>query len=247
MPPTSIDGTDITGATIDGTDVQEITVDGQTVFSAGANLPVSGLSHRYDASELTGTQGAAVSLLEDKEATSDLTTKSGQPTLETSAQNGLNAVNFDGNDSLNTGFTTISQPFHVFVVFKFDAVNTNTNNHIFCSNTTDVRFRNEHFGGGLARHQMFAGNGLFGSATDTNWHIASTFYNGANSHLRLDGVLDASGDPGANSLDGLILGEFLNGGFFMDGKIGEVVVYEGNQTSIESDVESFLNDKWAVF
>jgi hypothetical protein len=34
-PPTSIDGTDITGATIDGQDVQEITVDGQTVFTAG--------------------------------------------------------------------------------------------------------------------------------------------------------------------------------------------------------------------
>ena len=34
MIPTSIDGTDITGATIDGTDVQEITVDGDVVFSA---------------------------------------------------------------------------------------------------------------------------------------------------------------------------------------------------------------------
>jgi len=34
IPPTSIDGTDITGATIDGQDVQEITVDGQTVFTA---------------------------------------------------------------------------------------------------------------------------------------------------------------------------------------------------------------------
>jgi len=34
MIPTSIDGTDITGATIDGTDVQEITVDGDTVFTA---------------------------------------------------------------------------------------------------------------------------------------------------------------------------------------------------------------------
>jgi len=33
-PPTSIDGTDITGATIDGQDVQEITIDGQTVFTA---------------------------------------------------------------------------------------------------------------------------------------------------------------------------------------------------------------------
>jgi len=32
MIPTSIDGTDITGATIDGQDVEEITVDGQTVF-----------------------------------------------------------------------------------------------------------------------------------------------------------------------------------------------------------------------
>jgi len=34
IPPTSIDGTDITGATIDGTDVTEITVDGQTVFTS---------------------------------------------------------------------------------------------------------------------------------------------------------------------------------------------------------------------
>jgi len=39
-PPTSIDGTDITGATIDGTDVTEITVDGDTVFSA-RTLPVA--------------------------------------------------------------------------------------------------------------------------------------------------------------------------------------------------------------
>ena len=41
IPPTSIDGTDITGATIDGTDVQEITVDGDVVFSAGPTLPVA--------------------------------------------------------------------------------------------------------------------------------------------------------------------------------------------------------------
>ncbi len=37
-PPTSIDGTDITGATIDGQDVQEITVDGDTVFTAGPTI-----------------------------------------------------------------------------------------------------------------------------------------------------------------------------------------------------------------
>ena len=40
IPPTSIDGTDITGATIDDTDVQEITVDGDVVFSAGPDFPL---------------------------------------------------------------------------------------------------------------------------------------------------------------------------------------------------------------
>jgi len=45
MPPTSIDGTDITGATIDGTDVTEITVDGDTVFSA--DRTPSSVVHQY--------------------------------------------------------------------------------------------------------------------------------------------------------------------------------------------------------
>jgi len=40
MPPTSIDGTDITGATIDGTEVEEITVDGDTVFTAQVQFPL---------------------------------------------------------------------------------------------------------------------------------------------------------------------------------------------------------------
>jgi len=55
MPPTSIDGTDITGATIDGTDVQEITVDGQTVFSASLQLSPN-LVHRwtFDNADISG-------------------------------------------------------------------------------------------------------------------------------------------------------------------------------------------------
>jgi len=40
MIPTSIDGTDITGATIDGNDVQEITVDGDVVFNAAPPVTI---------------------------------------------------------------------------------------------------------------------------------------------------------------------------------------------------------------
>jgi len=53
MIPTSIDGTDITGATIDGTDVQEITVDGDVVFTAAPSLPASAI-HQYKFDEGSG-------------------------------------------------------------------------------------------------------------------------------------------------------------------------------------------------
>jgi len=53
-PPSSIDGTDITGATIDGQEVQEITVDGQTVFTA-INKPDTVISRPLD----TGAGGPA--------------------------------------------------------------------------------------------------------------------------------------------------------------------------------------------
>ena len=55
MIPTSIDGTDITGATIDGTDVTEITVDGDVVFSAGPTLSPN-LKHywTFDNADVSG-------------------------------------------------------------------------------------------------------------------------------------------------------------------------------------------------
>jgi len=56
MIPTSIDGTDITGATIDGQDVQEITVDGQTVFTAEISTDLTiKADHIYDMGEGSGT------------------------------------------------------------------------------------------------------------------------------------------------------------------------------------------------
>jgi hypothetical protein len=50
-PPTSIDGTDITGATIDGQEVQSITIDGQEVFSAVS--PLDKAIARYEFSNFT--------------------------------------------------------------------------------------------------------------------------------------------------------------------------------------------------
>jgi N-acetylneuraminic acid mutarotase len=51
-PPTSIDGTDITGATIDGTEVTEVTIDGDVVFSAGG-LEIYALTGRDNSNNRT--------------------------------------------------------------------------------------------------------------------------------------------------------------------------------------------------
>jgi len=59
MPPTSIDGTDISGATIDGQDVQQITVDGQTVFTAGPDITIVDDYEDGDISEYAGDTGNA--------------------------------------------------------------------------------------------------------------------------------------------------------------------------------------------
>ena len=56
---------------------------------------------------------------------------------------------------------------------------------------------------------MHAGNGRFLRGTtrsSTGWHVYSCIFDGANSELRVDGVLEASGDAGSNPLSGLIIG-----------------------------------------
>ena len=240
MPPVEIDGNPITGATIDGTDVQEITVDGDVVFSAGPVPPSQNLAHRYDAANLTNA-----TTFPDSFGTADLTVKSGSPSIITSGKNGLNILDFDG-DSYEGSFAIISQPFHVFSVFKFDAVNTNTNNHIFSGFNNDVRFRNENIGVDSPDYNIFAGQGIDGGSTDTNFHIVATLFDGSNSEIVEDRSLVAFGDPGNNSLDGLTVGGYLGGGFFLDGKICEILVYDTDVSAQESDIFTFLENKWAI-
>jgi len=88
IPPTSIDGTDITGATIDGTDVQEITVDGDVVFTADST-PAT-LIHQYTASNFTGTSWP------DNVGTADMSIQGSLSS--TSYPNGAPAVSAGVND-----------------------------------------------------------------------------------------------------------------------------------------------------
>jgi len=91
MPPTSIDGTDITGATIDGTDVTEITVDGQTVFSK--QVGPATLTHQYLAENFTGSSWT------DSVGSADMTVSG---LTSSTFAGGLSSVASDGVDDFGT-------------------------------------------------------------------------------------------------------------------------------------------------
>jgi len=244
MPPTSIDGTDITGATIDGTDVQEITVDGQTVFTAGPDVPAEGdLQARYDFSQASGTS----SVLDRSGNGHDL---SGTYTGPTSTINGVQAGTFDGTDDfLDVAFgSTISQPTHFFVVAEFtEGPSADFAEIVTGDNSTNRQsIVGDNFNNG-SDFTLFAGVRLNSGITyDTDPHILSGLFDGSNSVLRLDGSQIASGDAGSNDLSGLTLGAHPDQTSFTDVNIGELLLYPQDKSSIVSDVENYLSERWNI-
>jgi len=115
IPPTSIDGTDITGATIDGTDVQEITVDGDTVFSAGPNIPANTVGY------WPGTEGSGT-VLGDIVGNNDLTINGPTWVSDPDFEGGVGldfGPNFDDGFTVN-GTTPTPSAFTWFVRVNVD-------------------------------------------------------------------------------------------------------------------------------
>jgi len=115
MIPTSIDGTDITGATIDGQDVQEITVDGQTVFTADI-LP-AGTVGFWNFNEGSGTTAA------DSVGNRDATLQSGVSFDSGTVTEGSHSIDFtatsNGATLPNTFGSLLTNDF-TMVCFVYD-------------------------------------------------------------------------------------------------------------------------------
>jgi len=258
MPPTSIDGTDITGATIDGTDVTEITIDGDTVFSA-ETLPVAYSNlvawYPFDSSFYGGSNADDVTALFNSGQSGDSTAYDGTVSGATYQSSGgvtdinaganSGAFNFDGSDD------TIIPP---FPNVDFDQPNTimgwantdNSNNEqvivgfgfsgakdpfyfIDIFDNSDFRFIVEDNSGSL---QALATGGL---TTNTSFHVAGVF-DGSNYNLFVDGSLEVSQSKSNGSVSQLnqmgigVLNRSVESGEF-DGRIDDVRIYDTDLSS----------------
>jgi len=245
IPPTSIDGTDITGATIDGTDVQEITVDGDVVFSA-STVPDSEDLH------------LRVSAIDDGRSTGNITTipdltgngfdLSGSAEIVNSGAFNKRSYRFNGSsDIMETTFSDLQQPNHIFLAYKIRNNNTSANRVIFDSatgggtNTRHVYYIGNQFSGNPLT--IFAGQNVFGPTVDTNSRIAETLFDGSSSTLYYDNVLETTGNAGSHALGGFAIGANGNNTQYSELDLVELLLYPQDKSAIRQQVYQYLDNK----
>ena len=169
-----------------------------------------------------------------------------QPKYRTGIQNGLPVVRFDGvNDSLACTFAaTLNQPNTVFVVAKggrdqivLDGVVSPTFLRHQCYITTSGNPR------------FYAGSPVaIGTVDITNlWSLWSAVFNGASSIGLINGGSQVSANFGTQGLGGLTLGMNGSTGNYLNGDIGEVLVFNAVlSTADRQQVEGYLAWKWGI-
>lgn len=215
---------------------------------SGAFAPddIAGLVGWWDADNVSGGDGDPVSTWPDASSSAwDLTQAStARPTIQTNELNTHSVVRFDGtNDSMVNTSVSVAQPNTVFLVAK--RTTSAAQDAFFDGSTTRQAFYTE----STTNLKFFAGSDIdTGDAPGTAWRYYSVVVNGASSEIWMDGVSVWSGNPGANTLAGLLVG--VDGGagtYFLDGDIAELIMYDSALgTSDRENVEDYLKSKYGL-
>ena len=238
MAPTSIDGTEITGATIDGQDVSEITVDGETVFTA---IPDSLLYHyTFDGGDLTDQMGNGPALTNNG-ATLTSTAVSGDAFdfagNDVSRLEGSNATELDGLNEVSVAMwirpDTTNQPqdfaFPLSFADTFDG-NSGDPQFSFADFGTSIRF--DAAGGRAASSNQLSAN-TYTLVTGTyNSGNITLYYNDANQQATDSG---GASSTLTNTHNLMFIGDsaFSDNDDTLDGKIDEVKFYDKELSSTE--------------
>jgi len=259
MIPTSIDGTDITGATIDGTDVQEITVDGDTVFTAG--LPdQANIIANYDALALTGvSDGQIVNTWTDESGKGrDMSPDDGtDPRYQTNEINGNPAV--EGQSDYFADGNFLPNAFTYYCVYKQSGGNVKAFASTYKDFTNAIEGWVARFDGSDAVGVRY-GDGSsdvrlsfnFPGSQDGNPHIFAVIMDANNGRVltRIDNTeID---DTGLNTLtidhgNLYLMAPQQSTDRSFDGFQGQNVFYGTvHDQSTRDNIVSFLADKWGI-
>lgn len=163
--------------------------------------------------------------------------------------NGHPVIRGDGIDDYIEGmFTTggaLSQPFTVFVVAKLDAAQAGDSTMRSILDSDDAQ-RMIHAQNTSNIWTIYAGTYLNGGASNSNWIIWTSLFNGATSRFWHNGVAQcAAGDAGANTPGGACVFTLANHGGDWCGDCAEILIYEANLSDADKNqVANYLAERY---
>ena len=213
---------------------------------------ISGLAAWWDAADTSTvtTVSGAVSQWNDKSglARNVLQSTANNRPAYSSTQNGMNVLTFDGSNdrlatssmfSLGTGgytvFAVASNAGGFQVLFEGNALNPYMS--ILASGSTGFR----HYDGSA---EVDTPSGVY---TVDKFFVLEYVISSSSRLILVDGTQQASGAGTSRSAGLQTIGATTSGGFFWNGKIGEMLVYSGAvDSSKRATARSYLGKKWGV-
>lgn len=170
----------------------------------------------------------------------------GSPTIQSNDLNGEDTLLYDGVDDYHrTTNISITQPLAIVAVYQYQATGQGGSRAISDTDAPSSELRLDPDDGN-GKYEIYAGNRVDNTATDTQWRIHSGIFDGANSESRLDGSTDASGDAGSNDPSGLEVAH-REAGDHTEIKFAEFWVLDNPSLQDVKDSEQILNNKYAVY
>ena len=224
-----------------------ININGQelVVEVTGSSIPdKKDLKAWYDATKLSYSDGDSVSIWEDKNSNYNLT-EGTAPTYKEDIIDRNSVVRFDGsNDYLNVEWSKISQPYHIFAVFKVRRIPSGEHNYPLSNNSGNNSVFSYRSGNSFGWRLNSGTTEIDGGSVDKNVHVGSFLFNGESSLIRLDGNLITSGDAGSNGLKGLKIGTHPDNILYAKIDFGEILIYTKDKTNNQEKIENYLLNKW---
>ena len=216
----------------------------------GGSDDLTGISLRYVADDVTGSDGSSVSTWPDSSGNSHNATQANganQPVIKVNVVNGHRAVQFDGvNDvmqvtSLSPTVIGSATATAIFIVIKQNSAKAQNTAlsfessdfvRVYATYMDVLYFDWDNQSGGRVNNSQPAG-------WDDAWHVLEVHRNGANQSILVDGTSIVSSSSASGSLTQSGTGTFNIGGsttinIYLQGQIAEARVYNVNKDSTSS-------------
>jgi hypothetical protein len=184
------------------------------------------------------------------------TTSTKQPKIVSSGSlvtvNSKASFKFDGTDDFLERETytqgTLAQPNTFFSVAELDAY-ADENRKVYDSHLSTARNMLQLNTAGNGQFAHYAGTvAATGEDADADRHLFTSLINGSASNLRIDSTSKTTATTNTQGMTGIIIGANHDAAQnFWDGDIQELIVYNSNQTSNFTALETNINSHYSIF